>query len=142
MAEGTEELSRVVPVLVAALICDVAVADPASGKKSLIGIFDRINVAHFPTQHPMFLYFKVADAEGKYDLSIRFIYSKTNSLLAEARGGFNAPSRLMSVDNFVVFPPLAMVSPGRYEFHILANSIFLGAAFLDAVELSPTGELR
>ena len=62
--------SQVVPVLVAALICDVAVADPASGKKNLIGIFDTLWAHQLPTARPMSLYLKVTDAEGRYSISV------------------------------------------------------------------------
>ena len=41
-------LSEVPPLLVAALVCDVAVADPATGKKNLIGIFDQVRVGKSP----------------------------------------------------------------------------------------------
>ena len=132
MADKADEPSKVVPVLVAALVCDAAVADPASGKKSLIGIFDRLYARQFPTQRPMSLYFKVADAEGKYVVTIRFLFTKNNTLLAEAKGEFNAPNRLASIDQYIPFPPLAFPEAGRYEFHILANDVFIGAAFLDA----------
>ena len=56
-------LSNVVPVLVAALVCDVAVADPGTGKKNLIGVFNRVNVGKFPTKRPMSLYILGTDAE-------------------------------------------------------------------------------
>ena len=40
MAQESQTLSNVIPVLVAALVCDVAIADPSSAKKNLIGIFE------------------------------------------------------------------------------------------------------
>ena len=58
-----------VPLLVAALICDVAVADPSTRKQNLIGIFDRVVASKFPTSRQMHLYIKLADAEGVSRLS-------------------------------------------------------------------------
>jgi hypothetical protein len=138
LPENSEELSKVVPVLIAALICDVAAVDPASGKKSLIGVFDKI-ISDFPIQHPMTVYFKIADGEGKYQLAIRFLFRATNALLAEVIGELVVPDRLGSVDHAVAFPPLPILNAGRYEFHIFANSVFIGAAFLDAVGRPQTG---
>jgi len=122
-----------VPVLVAALICDVAVADPSTGKKNLIGIFDRVNVGRFPTQRPFSLYVKVTDAEGYYRTQVRYVQVSTGRVLAEAQGELNATDRLASTDVYIQFPPLPIPEEGRYEFQIWANSVFLGATFIDAV---------
>ena len=71
MTQESRALSQVVPVLVAALVCDVVVSDPSTGKKNLIGIFDRVNVGKFTTTRRMSLYVKVTDADGDYDAEIR-----------------------------------------------------------------------
>ena len=61
MAQAQQPLSQVVPLLVAALVCDVAVSDPGTNKKNLIGIFDHVNVSVFPTRRPMSIYFKIGE---------------------------------------------------------------------------------
>ena len=133
MVENTEQQkSRVVPLLVAALICDVAVADPSTGKKNLIGIFDRVEVGAFPTQRAMSLYFKLADAEGSYDIAVKYIERKSNSEIAVAKTTLQVWDRLSSTDLYIPFPPLPIPRKGRYEFQIWANAVFLGTAFLDA----------
>ena len=134
MGESTEqEKSLVVPVLVAALICDVAVADPSTGKKNLIGIFDRVIVGAFPTKRAMSLYFKLADAEGFYDIEVKYINRSSNSEIVGAKTTLKVKDRLLSTDLYIPFPPLPIPKKGRYEFQIWANSVFLGIAFLDAV---------
>ncbi len=126
-------LSNVVPVLVAALVCDVAVADPGTGKKNLIGIFNRVNVGKFPTKRPMSLYIKVTDAEGYYEIEVRYVQVSSGQVLAEAKGEMHTNNRLMSLDLHIEFPPLPIPEKGRYEFQIWANSMFLGATFIDAL---------
>ena len=74
----SQPLSKVVPLLVATLVCDVAVADPSTGKKNLIGIFDRVYVGRFPTQRSVSLYFKIADAEGHYNFDVRYVQASTD----------------------------------------------------------------
>ena len=74
-----------VPHLVAAIVCDVAVADPTTNKKSLIGVFDRLSVGNFPAKRPVSLYFKITDAEGNYDLDIRYVQSDTGKVLAKVQ---------------------------------------------------------
>ena len=134
------EESRVVPVLVAALICDVAAEDPSTKKKNLIGIFDRISVRKFPVSRMMSLYIKLTDAEGFYNISARFVERSSGNILAEVRTELGINNRLASVDMYLPSPPLLIPSKGRYEFQILANSVFLGTAFLDAVQANIAGD--
>ena len=134
MTQETQPLSQVVPYLVAALICDVAVADPSTGKKNLIGIFTRVNVGRFPTQRPMTLYVKLTDAEGHYKFEVRYIQLSSGKVLAGADGELQVDNRLASPDLFIDFPSLAIPAEGRYEFQIWANSVFLGSTSIDTVQ--------
>ena len=129
---GKQPLSEVPPLLVAALVCDVAVADPATGKKNLIGIFDQVRVGKFPATRPVTLYFKIGDAEGRYEFQIRYVRADTDEVLAKAEGEVQARDRLSSTDLYISFPPVSIPAPGRYEFQIWANSMFLGSTFIDA----------
>ena len=128
--------SEIVPVLVAALVCDVAAIDPSTGKKNLIGIFDKVHVGKFPTQRPMTLYLKLTDAEGYYNFQVRYVQVSLGNVLAEAAGELNATDRLASADLYIPFPPLPIPEQGRYEFQVWANLVFLGATFIDAVQRS------
>src|SRR5881296_785716 len=99
MSEPGTSLSKVNPVLVAALICDAAVQDPSSGKKTLVGIFDRMMTAELPAYRPMSLYLKLTDAEGQYKLEIRFVHSETGNVLARGMSPeVEFKNRLLSVD--------------------------------------------
>jgi hypothetical protein len=131
MTEGKKTLSNVVPVLVAAIVCDVAVADPSTGKKNLIGIFDRVNVEVFSTTRRMSLYIKVTDAFGDYELEVRYVQVNSGKVLARAEGGLHSNNKLASIDLIVPFPPLPIPEKGRYEFQVWANSMFLGSTFID-----------
>lgn len=125
--------SHVVPLLVAALVCDVAVIDPATGKHNLIGIFDKIHVGQFPASRPMSVYIKLADAQGHYEVEIRFVQVNTGQVLAGVKGPLDVTDRLSSADLHIDFQRLPLPKEGRYEFQAWANSVFLGSAFLDAV---------
>ncbi|MEN8614043.1 hypothetical protein ABFB09_01990 [Dehalogenimonas sp. THU2] len=120
------------PVLVAALICDVAVKEPTSGKISLIGIFDRVHVKEFPSKRPVSMYAKLTEAEGKYDFQVRYVYSNTGEKLAEAKGNFTSQDKLATVELNLQFPPLPLPGEGRYDFQIWVNGQFLGQTFIDA----------
>lgn len=135
------KLSHVVPVLVAVLICDVAVADPGSGKKSLIGIFDRIQTGQFPLKRPMSIYVKLADLDGYYKLQVKFVNVPEAKMIAHFDGEIECHDRTVTADLYIDAPPLPFPSPGRYEFQVWANDNFLGQAFIDAV-MRPAEEPR
>lgn len=120
-------------MLIAALVCDVAVKDPTSGKISLIGIFDRVHVKEFPSKRPVSLYAKLTEAEGQYEFQARYVYSNTGEKLAEAKGKFTAKEKLATVELNLQFPPLPIPGEGRYDFQIWVNGAFLGQTFIDAV---------
>ncbi len=125
--------STIPPLLVAAVICDVGVVDPSSGKKNLIGIFTRLNAESFPMQRPMSLYVKVSDAEGYYPLKVEFVYLNSGEVLGTAKGEIEVLQRTEYADFLLNFPPLTFPKPGRYEFRVTASNMFVGSTFLDAV---------
>ena len=125
-------LSEVVPLLLAALVCDTAVEDPSTGKKSLIGIFDLVHSSEFPTQRPISFYFKIVDAEGFYRIDVRYVQVATGRVLANAEGELIAEDR-NALDLHLPFPPLPIPAKGVYEFQIWANSMFLGSTSITAV---------
>ncbi len=84
MADEGQVLSQVMPFLLAGLICDVGVVDPNSGKKSLIGIYDRIIAQSFPTQRVVSVYIRVTDAEGNYVFQLEFVHIASGRILATA----------------------------------------------------------
>ncbi len=130
--ENSEALSPVAPVMVAALVCDTHAVDPSTGKKSLIGIFDRVNASSFPVSRPVTLYYKLTDAEGRYEFEIRFSSPGGEELLAEATGEFTSNSRLTAMELVVPFPKLPLPAAGRYEFQLWANGMYVGATSIDA----------
>lgn len=129
--------SHVIPVLVAVLICDAAVTDPGTGKKNLIGIFDRIFARTIPTEQSVSVYVKLADAIGRYKMEVRFVQVESGRPLIQAEGELQAPDRLQSMDFFIQFQSLPLIAEGRFEFQVWANSVYLGGTFLDVVPMWP-----
>jgi hypothetical protein len=130
--DESKALSNIKPVLIAALVCDVAVKDPTTGKISLIGIFDKVHVKQFPAQRPVSLYAKLTEAEGNYQFQAKYVYSNTGEALAEAKGEFTAKEKLGTIELNLQYPPLPLPGEGRYDFQIWVNGQFLGQTFIDA----------
>lgn len=131
--------SQITPFLVAALVCDVAAEDPNTGKKNLIGIFDRVWAGSFPIERRMSLYIKLTDAEGYYPLEVEYVYVNDDTVLGKAfEGEFEVKDQTISVECVMHSLPLPIPHPGRYAFRIKASGMFLGNAFIDVVQVQPT----
>ncbi len=132
MLQEGRQLSQIVPLLVAALVCDTAVDDPSTGKKSLIGIFSTLHTFEFPTERPISFYFKLVDAEGDYEIDVRYVQVATGQVLANAKGGLKSTDRHAQLELHLPFPPVPIPEEGIYEFQIWANNVFLGSASIKA----------
>ena len=134
MAPDESSLSKIVPVLLAGLICDIGVRDPNSGKKNLIGIFDKIITPTFPTHRALTIYCKLTDAEGKYHFEFEFAHVESGRTIRDpiaTREPITIPDRSQSYDFLVPTAIIEIPEPGRYEFRIRCNKAFLGAITLD-----------
>lgn len=127
-----ERPSDIVPVVVAMLVCDTAAEDPSTGKKSLVGIFDRVWAAKFPTQRAITIYAKLTDAQGYYRVKVRYVETGTGQTLAETEGEARMADRLVSAEFVLQTPPLPIPKAGRYEFQLWMNDVFVGSTFIDA----------
>jgi len=132
-----QKLSRVVPYLFALLVCDSGTIDPNSGKKTLVGIFDRVIAGQFPTSRWLSVYFRLSDAQGKYQFKVQYAQVKTGNILAEAEteDALTIGSRLDTFDSLISFPrALPIPEAGQYEFRLYANNMFLGRIAINAVQ--------
>lgn len=136
MTQNTEAPSQIAPLLVAAVICDAAVEDPHTKKKTLVGIFDTILANEFPTQRTLTLYVKIVDALGHYAAKIRIINASTGVAVGEIDGNVVAQDRLRSTELLIPIPSMPIEAEGRYEFQVWFNGMYAGQTFLDA-ELPP-----
>lgn len=136
MTSRERDLSRVVPYLLAILVCDSATVDRNSGKKTLVGIFDRVVVRRFPTSRWLSIYFRLTDAQGEYRFKVQYAQVNTGNILAEAetRQALTIESRLDTFDSLISFPmALSIPEAGQYEFRLYANDMFLGRIAINAV---------
>ena len=134
MTSEEQNLSRVVPYLLAILVCDSGTIDRNSGKKTLVGIFDRVIAKNFPTSRWLSVYFKLTDAQGNYRFKIQYAQVKTGNILAEAEtDALTIESRLDIRDFLITYPaPLVIPEGGQYEFRLYANDMFLGRIAVNA----------
>ncbi len=129
-----------IPSVAAMLVCDQVITGQGTNKKSLIGIFQRVQSPAFPVVIPRFgIYVKLLDVVGTIDFKMRVVKLDDESLLAEMEAPIkdqdpSQPTELaISLQNFQ-FP-----QPGIYEFQLYANDVYLHRATIDLVEWDAGG---
>lgn len=117
-----------VPIVSAFLVCDSVIKDADTGKVSLIGLFNAINVSQFPAVHPsLALFASLTDAEGEYDVRVDLVHVASNTLTARFPPPDKPPMRIASderlnyTDLIVRLQGLRFDEPGEYEFRLFVD---------------------
>jgi hypothetical protein len=127
-AESRTTTMEPVPSVIAILLCDRIIEEVGTHKKSLVGIFDRITVPA-PVQMPLAFYARLTDAEGKYKFRVNVMsLSDENLVMQGETSEGEIKSRLDVTEVGMTFPPVPFPTPGRYEFQLYGNDVYLGHA--------------
>lgn len=113
------------PKVCAMLLCDYAHRDPATGKFSLLGVFDRIHAKQFPAAHgPFAIYLNLTNLNGSYNLSIHVLRAEDESSVGETRAAQPIVVRdpLARIEMALNLPGgLPLAKPGAYLFRLVVN---------------------
>jgi hypothetical protein len=121
-----------VPSVVAMLVCDQIIAEQGTNKKSLIGIFEHLGSTSFPVQvGRISVYAKLVDALGKHHFRLRLVTLKDEKLIMEI--GIDADVKEGGgVELALNMGNLTLPEPGKYEFQLYAEDIYLHRVTMDA----------
>lgn len=131
MTEITPSLPTPVPV--AFLLCDQVSVDSMSGKKTIIGVFDRIWVETFPAAHrPIWLYVRVINCEGQYPVKIEYVQVASQTVMGRAEGTAHSGDRQIYTDFVLQLPQIPLPERGEYEFRLWMDNKFISSIRLTA----------
>lgn len=125
------------PKVCAMLVCDHAHRDAATGKFSLLGIFERIHVRQFPSTHgPLSVYLNLTNLNGSYGLTLLAMRGEDESPIAKIETGQPLVVRdpLAHVEFAFGIPSLPVEKKGTIVFRLTANDRFVQDAVLWVVE--------
>jgi len=111
------------------LICDKVINEAGTNKKSLIGIFESINVAKFPCVHQFLsVYIKLTDANGIYDFCLELYDLENGAVIGrtEMPGKADIKDPLTTHELVFNLNNLNFTHPGKYEFRLFANEEIFG----------------
>lgn len=74
--------------------------------------------------------------EGNYHLAVRIVRlcGTEEQLMAGAEAEYAATDRLATLDLAFNLPNVPLVGPGRYEFQLFSNDIYIGRAMLNVLQ--------
>lgn len=126
-----------IPSVVAMLVCDQIISEQGTGKKSLIGIFETLFSLGFPAPARLAVYAKLVDAQGRYRFQIRLVNLKDEKAVADLSFEGNITDPLSSAELGVNMANIMLPEPGRYEFQLYANDIYLHRVTMNVVQGGP-----
>src|ERR1700679_1654147 len=121
-----------IPSAIAMLICDQIIIEQGTSKKSLIGLFENLNALSFPAQTRLSIFAKLTDASGHYDFLIRIVNLKDEILLSEVKTQLDIKD-MTGAELVVNFVGMVFPEPGKYEFQLYANEVYLHRITMNAV---------
>lgn len=116
------------PILKAMLLCDHTLVEEGTHKRTLIGIFDRIQASQVPTVHPaMSMYVQFREIQGTFNFTLELFDLMTGKVMHKAVVQ-DFEVRDKSRDCELVFNLLSVrfEHAGDYEFRIYANDMIFG----------------
>lgn len=124
------------PLLKAILVCDLTIAEEGTRKRSLIGIFDRIQCAQFPAVHPaMSVYVQFREIEGLFNFSLELVDLSENSILHRARvERFRVDGRSRDCELVFNLFSVRFDRPGLYEFRVYVEDLIFGQKTFEVVK--------
>lgn len=106
--------------------CDGAIKDNATGKVTLVGVFDQFAGAQFPASYgPFAIYFRMNGLNGRYDFRLVIVAPDLHTVVAEADFpvGLVVTDPLTSVDGVVDIPAFEFAGPSRYAIRLAYNGL-------------------
>ena len=131
--------ARPKPILLNMVICDQILQDVRTGKKSLIGIFNRIHSHVVPFAHKLDVFVSLTEGNGTYSSELKCLKADTNEVIAKLNGPIELvdPHDILEV-NFVslnlIFP-----SFGNYRFEFMCNDTSIGFARFEVLKIQNQG---
>lgn len=125
------------PMGLALVLCDSIIEDRHTGKKSLIGLFDRLAANNFPCSHPhLSILVSLTSGKGEYDCQIVCQNIETGEFAFRGEGKFQLQSPTQIVDIAFNFHGVRFPSPGIYNLQFLVDDfpVMTRRIFLETTE--------
>jgi hypothetical protein len=112
------------PMGLALVVCDAIIEDKLTGKKTLVGLFDRVYALSFPCVHPaMAVFVSLTSARGRYPCEIVCRHADNATVAFAAKGNVSLEDPSQVVDLVFRLNGVRFPKPGTYWLHFLADEV-------------------
>ncbi len=120
--------NRTTATLLNMIVCDGAHRDTASGKWTLLGVFNSVSASGFPITHPQFIvYIALRATSGKTLLRVQIVATdKADEMLYKIEAELVVQDPQAVTDVVVPIRNLTFTRPGEYLLQVFADNEFLG----------------
>lgn len=125
------------PKVRAFLFCDAVVKDSASGKTTLVGIFDRVIAPSYPATCGEFVvHLRLTDLNGSYDFEVVVLTPDLATVVGRIRfqSGITVKSPLQLLELAALAGGLRLPVLGRYAVRLMYNGLVADEFSLEAME--------
>ena len=124
------------PILKAMLLCDLTLVEEGTRKRSLVGLFDRVKAAQFPTVHgSMSIYVQFREIEGVFDFTLElYDLAEDKALHKAVVNHFKVQDKSRDCELVFNFLSVRFDHPGEYEFRIYVNDMIFGQKSFQVVK--------
>jgi hypothetical protein len=114
------------PICQALIVCDQLITDAATGKKTLVGIFNSLGAMQYPCVHPKFcVYVALTDGRGEYGAELRLINEGNQNPIVKAQGKINFPSPMDMLELNFEFVNVTFPEPGPHTIELYCDDELL-----------------
>ncbi len=123
-------------ISLALLVCDTVITDAATGKKTLVGIFNSVSAVSYPhCIREFYIFCSLTNCEPNTDISVRLTNSEGEQMFdlkgsIRSRSTDETPEVIFGIRNFVV------KSEGKYELTLFANEIPIASRFINFTRMA------
>jgi hypothetical protein len=112
--------------VLAKILCDLVITDAETNKKSLIGLFDRIETTVLPcVVHELHAYLSLTDGHGRLPLVLTCVTADSPDILFCGQVVVEFLDPLQVVELHFVFPNARFPQAGEYRFQLFAAGTLL-----------------
>jgi hypothetical protein len=114
------------PEVLAMILCDLVITDAESHKKSLIGLFDRVEATVMPcVVHELNVYLCLTDGHGLVPVAVACVMGDEGEELFRGQADVEFADPLQVVELHFVFPNVRFPRAGEYRFQFLVGDQLL-----------------
>jgi len=112
------------PMGLALLVCDTTIQDSKTGKRTLVGLFHRLQSSRFPCVHPqMAVFVALTSGRGTYPCEVICKHADGKTVAFSIKGEVKLRDPSQVVEFAVQLAPVRFPLPGTYWLHFLADEV-------------------